>query len=52
MDIAGVENIVYRFAPCGGVKLGCKHNEGCNNVASTNSIKPCRQHLLKGCQVN
>ena len=45
IDVAGVvESVVYRFVPCGGVKVCGKHSDGCNFVTSTTSIKPCCQH--------
>jgi hypothetical protein len=45
IDVGGIcESIFYRFVPCGGVKLCGKHAEGCQFVAPTSSIKPCRQH--------
>ena len=45
MDVVGViENAVYQFVPCGGVKVCGKLSDGCNFVTSTTFIKPCRQH--------
>ena len=45
IDVAGVVgSVVYRFVPCGGVKVCGKHSDGCNFVTSTTSIKPCCQH--------
>ena len=35
---------MYRFVPCGGVKVCGKRSDGCNFVTSTTFIKPCCQH--------
>ena len=45
MNIDGkVENVFYRFAPCGGVKKCSMHSDGCSHIVPTSSVKPCSIH--------